>query len=297
MVKLDRTRHLLAIAISISCFSYFLSAYGDEKISTPELTAEQSHQAAEVHYNLGIESKQKDINAAIAKFREAIQLDPFYTEAHREYIDLMEKQGKKAEILEEYKVKVQQNPSSEMYHYLYGRVLDNIDDKLREFQKAVELNPDYYWGHYGLGNVYYEQDKLSQAITQYRKAIEIDPNHKYAHHNLGLVYENQGKLGRAITQYRKVIQIDPNHSSAPDDLERVRKLKDEKTQQLVKIILGIAMVVGLLAIFGFLLYREARRKSLQESHGAYTTLESPATIWSGVRSPFLSGCHSLASSG
>jgi len=35
------------------------------------------------------------------------------------------------------------------------------------------------------------------------------------------------------------------------------------------------MVVGLLAIFGFLLYREARRKSSQESHGADTILESP----------------------
>lgn len=56
MVKLGRTRHLLAISISIGCFGYFLSAYGDETISTPKLTAE-------VHYNLGIELKQQDINA------------------------------------------------------------------------------------------------------------------------------------------------------------------------------------------------------------------------------------------
>ena len=83
-----------------------------------------------------------------------------------------------------------------------------------------------------------------------------------------------------ITQYQKAIEIDPNHKYAHNNLERVWELKDEKTQQektqqLVKIILGIAMVVGLLAIFGFLLYREARRKSSQESHGADTILESP----------------------
>jgi hypothetical protein len=30
-MKLDRTRHLLAISISIGCFGYFLSAYGDER--------------------------------------------------------------------------------------------------------------------------------------------------------------------------------------------------------------------------------------------------------------------------
>ena len=36
-------------------------------------------------------------------------------EAHLKYMDLIEKQGKKAEILEEDEVKVQQNPSSKMH--------------------------------------------------------------------------------------------------------------------------------------------------------------------------------------
>ena len=31
MMKLGRTRHFLAISISIGCFGYFLSAYGDER--------------------------------------------------------------------------------------------------------------------------------------------------------------------------------------------------------------------------------------------------------------------------
>ena len=91
---------------------------------------------------------------------------------------------------------------------------------------------------------------------------------------LNVSIENVGLVVLYIAVYQKAIEIDPDYKYAHNNLERVLKLKDEKTQQLVKIIPGIAMVVGLLAIFGFLLYREARRKSLQASHGAYTTLES-----------------------
>ena len=94
MVKLNRT----LLAITIVCVSYLLSAYGDEKTSTPQLKAKQTH------YDLGIELIRKgNTNEAIAAFKEAIKLDPLYTEAHRKYIDLMERQGKEAEILEEYK--------------------------------------------------------------------------------------------------------------------------------------------------------------------------------------------------
>ena len=70
-------------------------------------------------------------------------------EAHLKYMDLIEKQGKKAEILEEDEVKVQQNAP------LYGRILENVDDQSQEYQNAFEINSNYPWGHFGLGNVYW----------------------------------------------------------------------------------------------------------------------------------------------
>ena len=67
---------------------------------------------AKEYYNRGVfNQKQGMQEKAIIEFRKAIQLNSSYTEAHREYMNLMESQGKKSEILEEYKGKVQQNPS------------------------------------------------------------------------------------------------------------------------------------------------------------------------------------------
>ena len=69
MVKLNRT----LLAITIVCVSYLLSAYGDEKTSTPQLKAKQTH------YDLGIELIRKGkTNEAITEVREAIQLNPLH---------------------------------------------------------------------------------------------------------------------------------------------------------------------------------------------------------------------------
>ena len=43
-----------------------------------------------------------------------------------------------------------------------------------------------------MGNSYYKQGNLDQAIAKYQKALQIDPNFAQAHNNLGLVYYNQG---------------------------------------------------------------------------------------------------------
>jgi len=137
-------------------------------------------------------------------------LNPLYTEAHREYMDLMREQGEKTEILAEYQAKVEQHPNSEVYHYLLGSVLDDIDDALREFKKAVEINPNYPWGHYGLGWVYLSKGMLDKAIAEYKTVINIKPDLALAHLNLGLAYFNQGKLPEAITEWKAAISINPN---------------------------------------------------------------------------------------
>ena len=52
MEKLNRT----LLAITIVCVSYLLSAYGDEKTSTPQLKSKKAH------YDLGIELIRKGNN-------------------------------------------------------------------------------------------------------------------------------------------------------------------------------------------------------------------------------------------
>ncbi|MCH8290433.1 tetratricopeptide repeat protein [Candidatus Poribacteria bacterium] len=174
---------------------------------------------AQTHFEQGQAcQKQNKLNEAIAEFKEAIQLNPFYTEAHREYMNLMIAQGKKTKILAEYQATIQQNPSSEVYHYLLGRILDDTDDKFREFKKAVEINPNYPWGHLGLGWIYRSKGMLDEAMHEYKEAIKIKPDFAEAHNNLGNAYRKQGKLDEGIVAYKKAISLNPKYAKAHNNL-------------------------------------------------------------------------------
>ena len=66
----------------------------------------------------------------------------------------------------------------------------------------------------GRGIAYYHRGNLPQAISDYNKAIEIDPNYADAYYNRGLAYYKQDNLPQAISDYNKAIGIDPNYAKA-----------------------------------------------------------------------------------
>ena len=64
-----------------------------------------------------------------------------------------------------------------------------------------------------LGNIYYGQQKLNEAITEYQAAVRLDPKYSPPHSNLGSLYEAQGKPEMAIAEYQAAIQLDPELAS------------------------------------------------------------------------------------
>ncbi len=73
-----------------------------------------------------------------------------------------------------------------------------LDAALKEFQQAVEKNPNYTEAHYNLGIVYSEKGMVEDAITEYKKTLEIEPNFVKAYNNLGIIYYETGRLDEAV---------------------------------------------------------------------------------------------------
>jgi len=86
-----------------------------------------------------------------------------------------------------------------------------LEESIAEYQKAIQINPNFAQARNNLGSVYYNQSKLEEAIVQYQRAITINPNYAKAHYNLGVVYHQQGKLEEAIAQYQQAIATNPNN--------------------------------------------------------------------------------------
>jgi len=59
---------------------------------------------------------------------------------------------------------------------------------------------------------------MDEAISQYQKAVEIKPDFEDAQMNLGNSFFRQGRMDEAIAQYQKALQIKPDSAEAQNYL-------------------------------------------------------------------------------
>ena len=103
-------------------------------------------------------------------------------------------------------------------HASLGQILDYYDYDFvgaeREYNRAIELNPNYATAHHWRGEVLSEEGRFEESFGEYRRALEIDPlsliiNRMYGH---GLLYARQ--YDAAVAQLKKTIELDPSFPSA-----------------------------------------------------------------------------------
>jgi Flp pilus assembly protein TadD len=63
-----------------------------------------------------------------------------------------------------------------------------VGEAMVQFQKALEINPNYADAHYDLGTVLLQKREVNEAIVQYQKVLEINPEYAEAHNNLGTAF-------------------------------------------------------------------------------------------------------------
>jgi tetratricopeptide (TPR) repeat protein len=120
-------------------------------------------------------------------------------------------------------------------HSNYGYVLyqkGDVEDAIRNYNEALEINLDYAQAHFNLGVVFLKRDKLDEAIAEYKKALKIDPDYMEAHFDLGSALALKGDLDEAIAQYRKVLEIKPDYPEADYNLGRILLLNGNLDEAL-----------------------------------------------------------------
>jgi TolB-like protein/Tfp pilus assembly protein PilF len=143
--------------------------------------------------------------------KKALELDDTLAEAHTSLAFCLARYDFDLEqSLKEFERAIQLNPNYATAHQWSAgslAALGQFDRAIAEGKRAVELDPLSLIINTDLGTDYFIARRYDEAIAQFRKTIEMDPRFYRAHLVLGRVWQLKGQLNEAIAEYRKALEL------------------------------------------------------------------------------------------
>lgn len=103
-------------------------------------------------------------------------------------------------------------PSTEAYlgrgiaHANAGR----IDEAMRDYNKALEIDPYFSDIYTNRGNLYAARAELDKAVEDYSMAIRLSPGAYKPYYNRGVIYNRTGDYGKSIPDFSEAIKLKPD---------------------------------------------------------------------------------------
>jgi tetratricopeptide (TPR) repeat protein len=161
------------------------------------------------------------MEAAIACYKRAIDLDPRLVGAHNNLGYALRAQGKVDAAIACFKRAIEIDPKYAKAHINLGAAFHSkrmFEEAIACGKKAIELDPMNPKTHNNLGTALHDTKNLAEAIMCYKKAIELDPNYSNAHCNLGNAYRDNDQLNEACIEYREVLHLNKDNAEVQCEL-------------------------------------------------------------------------------
>ena len=156
-------------------------------------------------------------STAKAAAEKALALDDSLAEAHASMGLIYYCYFKGAESVKEFERAIELNPNYATAHHWYGRLtlvmIGQLDRAMAEAKRAYELDPVSPIIHADLGGVSLAARRYDEAIQQLRATLEVDPEFYWAHRWLGMALELKGDTEGAIAEYKRAIELNDDPST------------------------------------------------------------------------------------
>lgn len=114
-----------------------------------------------------------------------------------------------------------QNPNCTMAYNNLGYVLlqrGDADEAIIQFQKALEIDPEFVEAHNNLGVIYLIVKQRDRALAEFQKSLKLDPKNVEARADFGLALAENGQFDEAIAQDRQALALNPNMAEVHSNL-------------------------------------------------------------------------------
>ena len=160
--------------------------------------AAESITRAEMHRAEG------DLNAALAEFERAIEVNPDLTVAYLGAGDIYREKGDYPEAERRYAKAAEVEPQNFDAQYKHGltlQLLNRVTDAVRAYLRALSIRPEDFEANLNLATAYLQLQEPGQALPYAQRAVRLNPSSGPARVNLGSVYAAMNRHAEAVTEY------------------------------------------------------------------------------------------------
>ena len=198
----------------------------DELIDYYTILANKYPELSKCYYELGHLYLKKDekINA-LSAFKLALKYDennPYYQNSLAyAYVQLEQYDS----AIELYKKALEANPNDEWSSVvaqalaaIYHQIKGNSEAAISMLQNSLLLTKNKSQIHEAIADIYYDIEKLDNAIEYYNLALNEDSNNPKIYSRLAMAYWEKDCIEKAIIFYSKAIELDPSYDIAYNNL-------------------------------------------------------------------------------
>ncbi len=163
-------------------------------------------------------AQQKNFDAALAEYDQAIKLNPKAVAPYLRAGNLADKTGNPERAIKYYRAGLEALPNDESLTFKLADVYleqKQYDDARLLIENLLRTDAGNAQALWRLGEIERAQGKLADALRDYTRAVAIDPNLPQAHYGLGMLALNRGAYDEARRQFQIVI----NNPDTPPELK------------------------------------------------------------------------------
>ncbi|HOC67269.1 MAG TPA: hypothetical protein PKO23_00545 [Candidatus Hydrogenedentes bacterium] len=207
--------------------------------SPPDLQALISHLEPQVG---------EDITATILEgYHQALMMDGENTRVRYRYAELLNNSGRKLQALEHARILVKHEPIN-WYHNtaLITALMDTHREEAYEQSKVLTaLYPEYAGIEEVAGTAALGAGLLDQAIRHFRNAVDLNGRYAYYHRKLGSALALKGNFSEAKSAFKNTLKIDCAQTDAVIGDLRTAVYKFQEADNWNKAVEGLQTIVRL----------------------------------------------------
>jgi len=149
---------------------------------------------------------------AIAKYKEALKIDPEYSSAYHEISYSLFSSGRGKEAIAYLEKLLALDPKSGGAYDMLGSIYDDDkqpDKAVEYYKKGIAVDPQYQRLHYNLAITCLRQKKYAESENYAVEAIKLDPKHASSQRAYAMATFYENKRGVSLLAWSSFLMLEP----------------------------------------------------------------------------------------